>query len=426
MLGDLIRRIGFWSVDFLKGGYIYKHYKEIKKYNDNNLLNIPQLDLLISHIKETVPYYKNISLKNIFDFPVINKNIIKENWDSMHSGEYIGKPLHYMSTSGSTGTPFTMEWDMNKRKRQLAELIYYNEIIGQKLGQPYIYFRVWTEKNKKSKKELIAQNLYPIDISHLDNDTMEIIRERLKNKPYINSTLGYASTYEYILKYISSKGDTPDMFHIKSMISGSECLTMEMKKKIKEQFSCKVIDRYSNEENGFIAQSGDLSDEFKVNTSGFFVEILKEDSDEPVQIGELGRIVVTDLYSFALPMIRYDTGDLAIKNEEQDGWTTSLKTIQGRKVDVIYDTKGKMLTSHIWSVYMWKFDKLKQYQFIQNDKNDYTLKVNGAKGIYTDKELIDHLKTVLGSDANVNIEHLEGIPSLASGKFKKTICNYKP
>lgn len=426
MLGDWIRRTAFWCLDGVKGGKIKKNYKEIKKMMENGEPNSNQLHNLLDHATKNTEYYKDYSPSDILTFPVINKNIVKERWNELYSKEHVNKPVHKMHTSGSTGTPFVMEWDMGKRSRQLAELIYFNEIVGQKLGQRYVYFRVWTEKNKKTKMELLKQNLIPINILHLDNEKLERIRYRLKKRPYINSCLAYASTYEYLVKYIKSKGDTPDMFKIKTLVSGSEVLSMENKKLIKETIGCNIVDRYSNEENGFIAQTGDLSDEFVVNTSGFFMEILNENSDEPVKIGEVGRIVVTDLYGYALPLIRYDTGDLAIKAEEKNGWVTKIKTIQGRKVDIIYDTEGRRLTSHTWSVYMWKFDKLKQYQFIQNGKKDYVLKVNGAAGIYTDAEFVEHLKSVLGNDAEITIEHVDGIPSLSSGKFKKTVCNYTP
>lgn len=270
------------------------------------------------------------------------------------------------------------------------------------------------------------QNLTPINILHLDDETLENIRQRLKQKPYINSCLAYASTYEHLVRYLRSQGDTPDMFHTTAFVSGSEVLSMEMKKKIKETVGCKVIDRYSNEENGFLAQTGDCSEEFRVNIASFKIEILKQDSDEPVKIGEVGRVVVTDLYSFAVPLIRYDTGDLAIKGAEKDGWTTVLHSIQGRRVDMIYDTEGRKLTAHTWSVYMWKYEKLKQYQFIQEGKKQYTLKLNGAEGVYDDEEISTYLKTILGKDAEITIQHVDGIPVLASGKFKKTVCNYQP
>lgn len=425
MLGDWIRRTGFWFLDYIKGGEIHKNYIDVRHRMETENLNKTKLGELLEYAVENVPFYEKYSASDFNSFPIINKNDIKARWKEFHSVVYDG-PLHPMSTSGSTGTPFTMEWDIHKRKRQLAELIYFNELAEQKLGQPYIYFRVWTDKNRKSKKELWKQNLTPIDILHLDDEKLEEIRERLKSKPYINSCLAYASTFEHLVKYLRSKGDTAEMFHIASFVSGSEVLSMEMKLLIKDTIGCKVIDRYSNEENGFLAQTCDLSETFKVNIASFKIEILNQDSDEPVKVGEVGRVVVTDLYSFAVPLIRYDTGDLAIKGAEKNGWTTLLQSIQGRRVDVIFDTAGRRLTAHTWSVYMWKYEKLKQYQFIQEDKKQYILKLNGAKGVYDDNEITDYLKTILGNDAEITIQHLDGIPVLASGKFKKTVCNYKP
>lgn len=425
MFGDWIRRTGFWALDFLRGGKIRKNYNEIKACLECKDINTQQLSKLLQHAVASTEFYKSCDPNDISSFPVISKAHIKNNWDEMYSAEYRGKPVHKIATSGSTGTPFVLDWDIGKRKRQLAESIYFKELTGQKLGQPFIYFRVWTEHNRKSKLEQWMQNMTPIDILYLDDDKLEAIRQRLKRKPYINACLGYASTYEYLVKYLHAKGDTPDMFHTTVFSTGSEVLSMEMKTLIKETVGCKIIDSYANEENGFIASTGDMSDLFNVNTSGFYVELLNPDRDEPCEIGELGRIVVTDLYGFAVPLIRYDTGDMAIKAEEKNGWTTVMKTIQGRRIDVTYDTKGRRLTPYAWNGHMKQFNKLKQYQFIQESARKYILKVNSAKGIYTDGELIAHLKSILGSDAEITIEHVEGIPAMASGKFKNTVCNYQ-
>ena len=425
MIADFVRRQGFWCLDFIKGSKVRKNYIDIKRRLRNRDINDQQLNKLLQHAVKQVPFYANNNGTDFYSFDVIDKNIIKNQWKELHALNYKDKPVHYMSTSGSTGTPFTMEWNPEKRKRQLAELIYFNEIGGQKLGQKFVYFRVWTDSNRKSKLELFLQNLVPINILHLDDKNLEKIRQRLKRKPYINSCLAYASTYEYLARYIRSTGDTAKMYPIKVLFSGSEVLSMESKKLLKKVFGCRVIDRYSNEENGFLAQTEDMSDIFNVNFASFRIEILKQDSNEPVALGEMGRIVVTDLYSFAVPLIRYDTGDLAILEEEYKGWATKLKTIQGRRVDLIYDTKGNRLTPHTLSVYMWKYDKLKQYQFIQEDEKKYVVRVNGAEGVYDKTEMKTYLKNIIGSDAIIEIEDVEGIPVLSSGKFKKTVCNYK-
>lgn len=72
---------------------------------------------------------------------------------------------------------------------------------------------------------------------------------------------------------------------------------------------------------------------------------------------------------------------------------------------------------------MWRFDKLRQYRFIQNGVRQYTLRVDGARCVYTEEELPSFLKSVLGKEEKIAIEHVEGLPHLASGKFKKTVGN---
>ena len=42
-----------------------------------------------------------------------------------------------------------------------------------------------------------------------------------------------------------------------------------------------------------------------------------------------------------------------------------------------------------------------------------------------DDEIINVFKSFLGQDANIDIEYVEGIPLLKSGKFRTTICKYK-
>ena len=125
MVNGFFRRTGFWIIDLLKGGEIRKNYIDIKNHFRNNKVNDEKLSDLLAYATKNVPFYKEYDEKDILSFPVINKNDIKENWEQLHSTAYDG-PVHLMSTSGSTGTPFTMEWDIGKRKRQLAEVIYFN------------------------------------------------------------------------------------------------------------------------------------------------------------------------------------------------------------------------------------------------------------------------------------------------------------
>lgn len=415
----MIRKIGFWMLDFIKGGKIYKHYKDIQKDMKNYDANVQmnKVNKLLKHAVETTEFYKNQKYNNIKDFPVVNKLIYKENFDKFQSEKYKNEKLHKMSTSGSTGTPFVVNQNMNKRYRTLADIIYFNQICGQNLGDKYIYFRVWTDKNRKSKFEQWKQNLIPIDISHLDDESLENIRNFLKNNRFVNSTLAYASTYEMLVKYIERKGDISDNFHIKTMISSSEVLSPEIKRKIKNIIGADVVDRYSNQENGIIAQTYRNEFEFHVNTSSYYVELLKLESDEEAEDGELARIVITDLYNYAMPMIRYDTGDLTIAGDSKDNKV--IKEIFGRKIDMIYDANSKLVSPHMISINMWGIKGIKQFKFIQYDKAKYKILLNLENhSICDEKEIEDKFKQLLGEKAQIDIEFTNEIPVLSSGKRK--------
>ena len=419
-----LRKHIFWLKDRVMGNNIKVHYDDIKN-NMDNPIRTESLDKLLAHATQNCSFYSHLTVNaHLNDFPVINKNIIKENFDSILVGQYKTENLHTMSTSGSTGTPFKSYQNKEKRNRVIAELIYLNEKAQLDLGEKFIYFRVWNENNRKKWLVRFIQNIECVNILRLNKKVFDDTLNILKNKK-VSSSLAYASTYEHLLSYVLKNNIEVDLPKFKSVITSSEVMPTSIKQALKTTFGCNVYDRYSNQENGIIAQSEDCSDLFLVNYPSYLIEILKEDSDDLAEDGEIGRIVITDLFNYSMPFIRYDTGDLAIKIGKER-FSKYVRSIQGRQVDVIYDTSGEVLTPHTLSVYMWKFDKISQYQFIQESKNEYILKVSDSFNNYSDKNFIEHLKPIFGHDAKIYIEFVNNIPVLSSGKFKKTICNYTP
>lgn len=430
MLSEILRATVYWTLDFLKGNPVRSHLNNITEIMDNpecvTAYHKNKFRELLTYCVDNVPFYKDYDKNSSLEqLPVINKQTIKDNYDALKSSIYSNKHVHVLSTSGSTGTPFSMLQDDNKRNRVLAEMMYFWGKAGYKIGMRYVFFRIWTAKNRKSKLSAFSRNLIMSDILTLDEKNLEKIRTMLKKDKRIHMLLGYASTFENLANYLIKCGDTPDMFKIKTIISGSEVLSKDTREKLKKIFECNVVSFYSNQENGSLAQECSKNQEFHVNTASYIVELLKLDRDIPCENGEMGRIVVTDLYNKAMPLIRYDTGDMAIRkdNAECDWKGQVIANISGRMVDMIYATDGTPLSPHTWSVYMWKYSQLKQYQFIQNGKKEYVIKVNGAE-MYTDEDIITHLKSILGDDAQIEVQRVDEIPVLSSGKFKKTVCNY--
>lgn len=416
---------------FCKGGDLRKPYNTIKAIMEGKIdvkkYQRHYLKKLISYAKDNVPYYQSVSASSISDFPVINKNTMKENYDAFQSAEWKDKKIHTMSTSGSTGTPFVVRQNPRKRNQVLAELMYFDEILGQKVGDKFAFLRVWTKWDTANKFTFFAKNEVPIDITSLSDENLEKVRQILLKDKDLNKIMGYASTFKQLQKYVKRCGDKPTDFSLNIILSGSEMMEPVVREKLKKTFGCTVVSRYSNQENGVLGQQCPHDEEYHINSASYYIELLKLDSDEPAEKGEVGRIVVTDLFNYAMPMIRYDTGDLAIEGEESHcGWNTRiLRNIQGRRVNACYDTKGNMISPFLLDKHMEQFAELSQFQFIQEEKNRYILKVNGAEGKYSDDQFIDMLKGFLGQDANIEIQHVNDIPVVASGKYMQMICNYK-
>lgn len=418
-----IRGIVYWGIDMLQGSPMKKILQDITVANevyDENRENL-LITKLLEHACATTEAYADYKGKSINQIPLATKVDYKNHYNKYVSSKFIGENNHKMSTSGSTGTPFIVVQDKNKRRRVLGELIYFNKIVGQNIGDKFVYYRVWTDKNRKNKLEQIKQNMLPVDILYLDKNNLQDIIDNLQRDKKINSSLAYASTYDEIYHYLQENKVEKSKFNIKVMISGSELLLDSTRNGLEELIGTKVVNRYANQENGVLAQSNLNEKGMSINCANYYVEILKMDKDEPACIGELGRIVVTDLFNYAFPMIRYETGDLGILKR-----AGILETVQGRRVDMIYDTSGRALTPHVWSVYMWKISEIKQYQFIQKSKNEYLLKLNDNRKVYGNDEYDSILRSILGDDAIITIEYVDEIPVLASGKFKKTVCEYVP
>lgn len=190
---------------------------------------------------------------------------------------------------------------------------------------------------------------------------------------------------------------------------------------MKEVFDCAVYSRYSNEENGILAAQYNMeSDKFRVNISCVWVEILRINEDSPALPGEIGRVVVTDLTNDAMPIIRYDTGDLSSYNEgdKVKDLVVRINNIDGRKVDLLVDTNEEPLNPHhVTNAFWGTGDFISTFQLIQFAPDKVTLKYTLVPNRTFNEPLIDQkLKKIFGDSLQVSYELVDDIPLLRSGK----------
>ena len=427
-LFNYLRHHAFWTLDFLKGGKIKQDLTNIREVLNEvsfdslrKRTQVPLSELLDKAVKYSDFYAAQKDYKSLEDFPVINKNIIKDNFEQIQIKDSDKSKVYKMFTSGSTGTPFMIYQNQRKKSRNTADTIYFAGRSGYSLGHKLLYVRLWNKNLKKGKLRAFLQNILPISIDDLKEETyIQNLLEKLQKDPSPKAWLGYPSGLEKICNYLDSINAKPIDCNIQSIIGMSESLSDHVRSKMWYYFNTPMVSRYSNFENGILAQQPIDGDHFEINWASYILEILDFDKDEPVKEGELGRIVITDLYNHKTPMIRYDTGDVGSLASVNSHPFPVLRSVEGRKADILMNTEGKMTSPYKYMSILPSFPEIKQVQFVQNDKNKYAIKLNADKPFDREYELVNTFKSIIGQKASIEVDYVSEIPLLNSKKRKIT------
>lgn len=419
-----IRAFLFWVQDFLfNKSEIRRNLRDIEQIMFNGYTtDWVYLDKLLEHSTRHIPYYKNYINKSLSEFPVINKAIIRENQSDFLIEGFDSRKVKAVTTSGSTGTPFTVYHDRRKRLRHSADNLFFMRLAGYTIGSPLFYLRVWNKYCRHGVINSWLTNIKQIEIGDLSNNVLCVLLNEFK-KPGKKSILAFASTYSALLHFLNHKKISSVNAEVETIVSMSEHLPEDTRREIGKIFKAPVVSRYSNMENGFIAQQPQDESFYILNNASYKVELLDLKENIPVGLNKVGRIVVTDLFNFTMPLIRYDTGDLGIfKKVWYEGRELIvLASIEGRKVDSIFQTNGELASSHVITNTMWPYKEIKQWQFIQKGKNEYKFLINGILTPSEKCELERTLRGYLGNDACFEYEFVHDIPVLSSGKRKMIV-----
>lgn len=417
-----IRRIAFWTLDIIRGGAKHRYYKELcnSTYADTNT----RLRELLVYAKSHVPFYREITGREISAFPVMNKDKYKMYDENMFlSDEFKDQDLHTVYTSGSTGTPFRVVQDKNKREHVICDLIHCHNSIGWHLGERYVFIRNWVSNYKQSKLKSFMQNVHIINIVNFNDDAKKRLYKWL-NKHKRTIIFGYASAVYDFAKYIEcSKLDGSEL-KIKLVVCDSDVLTDAMRKCMKNVFKCPIFNRYDNEENGLLGISEADKDGFHLNTASLLFEILKLDNDETQEPGEIGRVVVTDLFNHAMPLIRYDTGDLAI-SYDNPLHITEIYSLEGRRKASLLNTEGRLVSDVEISAIIEPFIGISKYQLIQENEKRFSFKYVGTLTSDEKNEIMNRLIKSLGESSEISLKQAIQLEAGKNEKYSSTINKWR-
>lgn len=425
-IGEVLRRVVFNELDAVKGGKL----KKLKEVNKREIVEgvteeyvERRIQALLEYAKDHSPYYReNPQWKELSDFPVLTKGDFIEAYDKIltdNSSEQGN--LYRLSTSGSTGTPFTVLCDGDKMNRVNMNFISCMELNGFRMGMKRGEFRAWIKgKNTISKWKSFKNNLIMVDISNMGDESLEKICRDIEKKK-IQVLVSYSSALVALSQYLKKTGRDTSKWKVEMIFSMGEALPDGTYDLLQEIFGFSPVRSYGNNENGFIAIQLGEEKEYTIDLYNFYTEILKMDSDEPAEPGELGRIVVTDYYNKTFPMIRYDTGDtgkIRLYKDEKGRLHGKFVEIYGRRGSLIYNCQGEPLSIHVFMNILLNFEGIVyQAKCIQREKKEYELLINADREKLQIEEVLAAYRKYLGAEAQIKVTYVEEIPVQSSGKF---------
>lgn len=232
---------------------------------------------------------------------------------------------------------------------------------------------------------------------------------------------GYAGALFELVKFFAAHNIK--VYSPKFIVSAAETLHPAMKEKIEQVFAAPIVNFYGTREVGDIA--GECF-HGSMHLLPFYnmVEIL-DNNNQPAREG---RVVITNLHNFTMPFIRYDIGDLAIRNSEGCSCgdpTPTLKKITGRVTDNFYLKNGTVIPAeffiHMIGV-VFNEGEIKQFQVIQERYERLRIVAVFRRRLAQTKrnDVEQKLRLVMSKNCQIIWENVNEIPKTSSGKYLYT------
>ena len=148
----------------------------------------------------------------------------------------------------------------------------------------------------------------------------------------------------------------------------------------------------------------------------------------PVEVGQTGAVVVTGLHSFAMPLVRYSIGDLAVRGPKRcpcGAAYSTLMAIHGRTIDMFRLAGG--LSLHPWTIHNavrpW-LGMVRQASLVQQayDRLEYLVVATEALGAAEEAALCAAARAALPAGIGFTLRRVEAIPAGPGGKARPFVA----
>jgi phenylacetate-CoA ligase len=444
MMRLMHRHVLLPAFDAFKGRRTFGYWRELEETQwlaraEIEEIQFRSLRALMEHAYDHCAYYRGEwnrlrlhprqlnSPADITHWPVIDRDTIREHRARMRAPGVRG-PLIVKSTGGSTGIPMQFDLDQRSNDRRTAAAMRGYAWAGASPGSKQLY--LWgaplgDRPLRARAKDRLYQALHRRRVISCFGGEEDLAARFAANleryRPDV--VVAYTNPLHEAARRLEEMGRQIP-FAPRAILIGAEKLHAFQRVQIERVFRAPVFETYGSREFMLIGAECERHCGLHMTTEQLLVEVVDDDG-KPTPAGEEGNVVITDLYNYGMPFVRYAVGDRAIAGFGDCACGRGLPLLSrvvGRQLDMILGTGGRMIPGEFF-VYLAKdFPAIRRYQVVQEELS--RVRVALATEGFSDEDRLRFerlLGEALGPDVRVDFEPVAQIPLTAAGKLQVVV-----
>ena len=394
-----------------------------------------RLRSLVRHCYDNVPYYAKLfrelrlapsdfrTTSDLPKLPLLAKETVQSQPGQFYAQNYTNTPAEIVSTSGTTGTTLRIRVDTEGRRKNYAFFSRFKSWTGVGPSGRTATFAGRTIVPVKSQRppfwrHNLAAHTILFSSYHLSEKNIPAYLAKLCDwDPHLIDS--YPSSVEALARYALAYGVRAP--HPRAIVTSSETLRTQQREAICKAFATRVFDQYGGAEQVcFISQCEAGS--YHIHPEYGVTEFIPDEASDPKSAC---RIVATGFTNMAMPLLRYDIGDLAVPGGTPCSCGRKFRTVEeiiGRADDIIRTPDGRRV-GRLDPVFKG-LQTIRKAQIVQEDLRHILVRVVPGEGFRPgDLDSIRYeLEKRLGRDVEYTFKLMEEIPVGAGGKFRAVLC----
>lgn len=398
----------------------YRSLQRTQWYSHDEIRNLQEVKLkqLIHHAYQYVPYYTKLfddialkpddinSLADLYKIPITTKADLQAITPSERiSSQYSLDELVTEHSSGSTGQPFTTYFDRQFVTTRNNMFLRALRVMGYMPGQKLMLITTGHNRTRPWLRWRYAS---------IESSAANLITQLNEFRPRVL----YGCTTPLRLMALHARETGCKSHRPNIVISTAETLDEDTRSLLEDVFEATVYDLYGLTEMGFVAWQCPVRKGYHLAEDTTIIEF---EHDEQYQSD---RMIMTNLELKAMPLIRYQTGDLAKTINDLNcscgRQSQRINRIEGRMVDCIRLANDELIPPYRITLALEKITGLGRYQLIQENIDSFTIRIENNESDQTiiKQSIIEVLSPILGNNAQYLITLEESIKPPPGKKFR--------